>query len=84
MGWFTLIQRSIDMPSLKLSVARGESFFRWRVSVIVVAWPRGSEALNAIMVITLISFTNESDVGGTWDSRDFSFLLIVSSVDFTI
>lgn len=51
--------------------------------MIVVAWSSGSEALNTIVIVTLVSFANESDIRGTGNARDFYFLFSIRSTDFT-
>lgn len=78
MRWLAVVEWSIDVPSLELSVSCGEGFLAWRISVIVVASSSGCEVLDAIVVITLITFANQTDIWCCRDAVNRSFLLKVS------
>ena len=72
-------KRRIHVLALELCVAYCESFSCWRVLVIIVAGStRGCEVLDTIVVITLVAFSNEADVGSCGYSVNDFFLLLVS------
>lgn len=55
------------MPSLELSVSSSEGLCRGWVSMVVITGPVGCEALDAIVIVTLVSFADKSDI---WSTRD--------------
>lgn len=78
MRWFTIVERGIDVPPLKLCVASCKRFSRWWVSVVIIASPTGSESFDAIMIISLITFANEPYIRGYGYPEDSPFLKYVS------
>lgn len=78
MSWLAVVKRSINVPALELSVACFESFFgRW-VSVVIVASTCGCETFDTIMIVTLVSFANKSNIGCCGDTMHISFLNLVN------
>lgn len=67
------------MPSLELSVAGSKRFCRWWVSVVVIAWSMGREALDSVVIVSLITLTNKSDIRRAWDAWNISLLEAVNS-----
>ena len=62
------------MPSLELSVASSKRFCRWWVSVVVIAWSMGRKALDSVVIVSLVAFTNKSDIWCAWDAWNVSLL----------
>lgn len=42
--------------------------------MVIVTRPVGCEAFDAVVIVPLISFADESDIGCTWDARNISLL----------
>jgi hypothetical protein len=55
---FSVIEWGIYVPSLELGVASFKSLLAWRISMIVVASSTRCEVLDAIVIITLVTFAN--------------------------
>lgn len=78
MRWLTVIEWSIYVPPLELSIASFECLGAWRISVIIVARSASCEILDAIVVISLITFADQTDIWSLWDAMDWYFLSKIS------
>lgn len=71
------------MPSLELCVSSIKSLLAGWISVVVVAGTGRSEIFDAVMVVSLVAFSNETDIWSRWDTVNYSFLQEINLNIFT-